>query len=381
MADGTIPQGQRTVLLGIGDHLKRFGESLYATRAWTVYGEGPTKMGGGSFTAPVAGTNKDFRFTRNKAGTVLYATVLGWPGASTTVTTLAAGRIDMSSLVSTQLLGSTAGSYIALPAPTQSSDGLHVALPSATAPFSALAYVLKFTFSGQIPPLGQGSGSAGGTVATAYSDVSYAGTAAALALGSYTAAQLQSAGLAARTISSLRVPAGLQVTGYSGDGFTADAPDLRTSGNNDAITSLKVTFDPATYFRITNVTDGLALDSGGNVAAGSTLKQWTWDGSTNLQWQAVDLGNGYYRLVNRTNGMVADSYGATADGAPAQQAPWNGGTNQQWQITDRGNGRCTLTNRGNGRVLDGGGQVASGSPVKQWTWDGSTNLEWTFAPQ
>ncbi|WP_374118920.1 alpha-L-fucosidase [Streptomyces odontomachi] len=151
MADGTIPQGQRDVLLGIGDHLQRFGESLYGTRAWTVYGEGPTKMGGGSFTEPVAGTAKDFRFTRDKADRVLYATVLGWPGSSTTIGTLAAGHIDMRSLTSLQLLGSSAGTYVDLPAPTQSSDGLHITLPSASAPHSALAYVLKFTFSGAIP--------------------------------------------------------------------------------------------------------------------------------------------------------------------------------------------------------------------------------------
>ena len=81
MADGTIPQGQRDILLGIGDYLKRFGESIYATRAWSAYGEGPTKMGGGSFTTPRAGTAQDIRFTRNKDNTVLYATVLGWPGS------------------------------------------------------------------------------------------------------------------------------------------------------------------------------------------------------------------------------------------------------------------------------------------------------------
>jgi alpha-L-fucosidase len=151
MADGTIPQGQRDVLLGIGDHLKRFGESLYDTRAWTVYGEGPTKMGGGSFTEPVAGTAKDFRFTRDKAGQVLYATILGWPGSATTIGTLAAGHIDMGSLTSLQLLDSSAGTYIDLPTPTQSGDGLHISLPSASAPYDALAYVLKFTFSGGIP--------------------------------------------------------------------------------------------------------------------------------------------------------------------------------------------------------------------------------------
>ena len=52
MADGTIPSGQQTILLGIGDWLGRFGEAIYATRAWPVYGEGPTQMGGGAFTGP-----------------------------------------------------------------------------------------------------------------------------------------------------------------------------------------------------------------------------------------------------------------------------------------------------------------------------------------
>jgi alpha-L-fucosidase len=183
------------------------------------------------------------------------------------------------------------------------------------------------------------------------------------------------------------VPQGYRVTGYSGDNFTgttwsftADTPDLRTTGNNDAIVSLKVTFNPATYFRLINVTDGLALDSGGNVASGSNLKQWTPIDSTNLQWQAVDLGNGYYRLVNRTNGMVADGWGSTDNGSPVRQAAWNSGPNQQWQITDRGNGQYSIANRSTGLVLDGGGQVPSGSVTKQWTWTTSTNLLWTLQP-
>ncbi|GHH71642.1 alpha-L-fucosidase [Streptomyces sulfonofaciens] len=167
-ADGAIPQTQKDVLLGIGDHLKRFGESLYATRAWSVYGEGPTKMGGGSFTEPRAGTAKDVRFTRSKDNTVLYATILGWPGTSTTITTLAGGRIDMHALKSLQLLGGTPGTYTDLPRPTQSGDGLHITLPSATAPHSALAYVLKFTFAGRIPALVPGgSGGSGGSGARA----------------------------------------------------------------------------------------------------------------------------------------------------------------------------------------------------------------------
>ncbi|GKQ41365.1 alpha-L-fucosidase [Streptomyces sp. A012304] len=378
MADGTIPQAQKDILLGIGDHLKRFGESLYATRAWSAYGEGPTKMGGGSFTTPHAGTPQDIRFTRNKAGNVLYATVLGWPGSSLTIKTLSSDRINLSSLTSVKLLGSTAGTYIDLPTPTQSSSGLTVTLPS-SAPYSANAYVLKLSFSGPIPGLRPLAGAIG------FKDVNYTGDYAVLPVGEHTAADLTAAGLGARTLSSLRPAPGYQVIGYAGDNFTGtswtfttDNADLRVTGNNDQITSLRVQFNPATYFRISNVTSGLALDSGGNVASGSNLKQWTWDGSPNLQWHAEPVGGGYYRLVNRTNGMVADGWGFTADGSAARQAPWNGGTNQQWTITHRGGDSYSIANRTTGLVLDGGGKVDSGSVTKQWTYGSSANLLWTF---
>jgi alpha-L-fucosidase len=292
MADGTIPSGQRTILLGIGDYLKRFGESVYATRAWTTFGEGPTQMGGGSFTTPRAGTNTDIRFTRAKDNTVLYATVLGWPGATMNITTLSSGRINLGTLTSVQLLGATAGTYTNLPNRTQDGSGLHISMPSASAPFSAPAYVVKLTFSGQIPALGAGS-----------------------------------------------LPTG--------------------------------------YAKVANVTTGLALDSGGNVASGAVLKQWTYDGSTNLQWQLVDLGTGYFRIVNRTNGMVADSWGDTTNGASARQSPWNGGNNQQWRLNSLGNGRYQIVNRGTGTALDGAGNSTVGSTTVLWTPNNSTNNQWT----
>ncbi|GII74993.1 alpha-L-fucosidase [Sphaerisporangium melleum] len=293
MADGTIPSGQRTILLGIGDYLKRFGESIYATRAWAVYGEGPTQMGGGSFVTPRAGTNTDIRFTRNKANTVLYATVMGWPGSTMHITTLGSNRINLGNLASVQLLGATAGQYTNLPTRTQDGSGLHITMPSSTAPFSAPAYVVKLTFNGAIPSPGSGP-------------------------------------------------------------------------------------TPTGYVRITNVASNLALDSGGNVASGSNLKLWGWDGNTNLQWQLVDAGSGYYRLVNRTNGMVADSWGDTANGALCKQAAWNGGNNQQWRLNDMGNGRYQIVNRGTGTALDSGGSTTAGANVKLWAVGSSTNLQWTI---
>ena len=135
---------------------------------------------------------------------------------------------------------------------------------------------------------------------------------------------------------------------------------------------------PAGYVRISNVTTGLTLDSGGNVASGANLKQWNWDGSNNLQWQLVDLGGGWSRIVNRTNGMVIDSWGNTANGAPARQNAWNGGNNQQWRLNDVGNGRYQIINRGTGTALDGAGNRTAGSTVAMWAPNTNTNNLWTI---
>jgi len=287
--DGTIPSEQKDILFGIGDYLKRFGESIYATRAWSAYGEGPTQMGGGSFTTPREGTSADIRFTRNKANTILYATALGWPGSTLHIATLNANRINLGSLTSVQLLASTAGAYIDLPNRSQDGAGLHITMPSQ--PYSAPAYVVRLTFSGAIPALGNPS-----------------------------------------------IPTG--------------------------------------YVRIANVSTGLVLDSGGAVASGSNLKQWTWDGSTNLQWQFIDAGGGWYRIVNRTNGMVADSWGNAANGAPCRQTSWNGGVNQQWRLAASGNGRYQIINRGTATALDGMGSTAVGSTANMWAPNTHTNNQW-----
>jgi alpha-L-fucosidase len=170
MPDGTFPQRQKDILAAFGKFLKQMGTAIYSTRAWVVYGEGPTKMGGGEFTSPTALTTSDVRYTQSKDGDAVYAILGGWPGNGKQVT-LASVTTSRFALGSGKVFlfgpsGDGTGE-ITLQA-TQDSSGLHVTLPS-TQPYTALAYAIKISKSGTAPaatpwitPPSTGDGGVGG---------------------------------------------------------------------------------------------------------------------------------------------------------------------------------------------------------------------------
>jgi alpha-L-fucosidase len=90
-SDGTIPDQARAVLLKIGAWLKVNGESIYDTRPFSVFGEGPTKTGANpqAMQSDIQTfTPEDIRFSIPKtespqSPSILYATALGWPAAGT----------------------------------------------------------------------------------------------------------------------------------------------------------------------------------------------------------------------------------------------------------------------------------------------------------
>ncbi|RCW47517.1 discoidin domain-containing protein [Paenibacillus prosopidis] len=89
---------------------------------------------------------------------------------------------------------------------------------------------------------------------TFYEHYNYEGKAVTLDLGNYTLAQMQAAGIANDSISSIHVPLEYTVVAYNGDGFsgtswtiTSDNPAMGT-GNNDMISSIKVMSAGPTFY-------------------------------------------------------------------------------------------------------------------------------------
>jgi len=81
-ADGTIPDNQKAVLVAMGQWLDQYGTSIYATKPWYTYGEGPTKEPEGHFSnheafTKLSYTDEDIRYATK--GNTIYATILGVP--------------------------------------------------------------------------------------------------------------------------------------------------------------------------------------------------------------------------------------------------------------------------------------------------------------
>jgi alpha-L-fucosidase len=81
-ADGTIPEEQREVLGEMGDWLSKYGEAIYNTRPWDIFGFGSAKISEGLYggqSSTVEYTAEDIRFTQSKDEKNLYLIFLGKP--------------------------------------------------------------------------------------------------------------------------------------------------------------------------------------------------------------------------------------------------------------------------------------------------------------
>lgn len=144
---GTIDEKEVAVLNGIAAWMDINKESIYDTRPWTIFGEGPTADAANPLTAQGfnEGTNytaQDIRFVQ-KDGYV-YVTVMGWP-TSTLLTVKSLSNLSpycKGKINSVKLLGGTDLPY------TCDSQALKVTLPT-THP-NAIAFVLKVGFTTEL---------------------------------------------------------------------------------------------------------------------------------------------------------------------------------------------------------------------------------------
>jgi alpha-L-fucosidase len=143
--DGTIDSKEIAVLDGITSWMEVNGEAIYETRPWKISGEGPNMIKAGSFQGESVNKlgEKDIRFTRNKANSVVYAIVLGWPAEPILVRSLGlSAATSPGKITRVELLGTNASVDW-----KQQADALRVELPKNYRPKTDYAAALKLSLS------------------------------------------------------------------------------------------------------------------------------------------------------------------------------------------------------------------------------------------
>src|SRR6185312_6355171 len=144
--DGTIDSKERLILERIGAWMAINGEAIYATRPWKVYGEGPNVIRAGSFQGKSIAqlSARDIRFTRNKAGSIVYAIALGWPAGPMLIRSLGtAAATRPGAIAHLEVLGSQGTADW-----QQTAEGLRVDL-SKVGPVADYAMALRVHFGAQ----------------------------------------------------------------------------------------------------------------------------------------------------------------------------------------------------------------------------------------
>ncbi len=88
--DGNIDELEREIVKEIGVWMKLNSKSIYGTRPWKIFGEGPQQGSAGALTAQGFNegkgkpyTSEDIRFAQKDK--TLYATVMAWPENGTAI--------------------------------------------------------------------------------------------------------------------------------------------------------------------------------------------------------------------------------------------------------------------------------------------------------
>jgi alpha-L-fucosidase len=126
-SDGSIPQDQQEVMFRVGKWMWAFGEGIYNTRPFSVFGETTTE-------------GQRVHYTRR--GDTLYAIFLEWPGDGKTIQLKTLNSNTIGKVQSLQMLGLKALE----PCPYRLDErGLSITIPAKTRIPSDFAYVFRIT--------------------------------------------------------------------------------------------------------------------------------------------------------------------------------------------------------------------------------------------
>ena len=199
-----------------------------------------------------------------------------------------------------------------------------------------------------------GGGGGGASGPTFYQDTNFAGTAVTLGVGNYTTAQMTAAGLPNNWVSSLRVPSGYTVVAYDGDltgtswTYTADNASFVTTGNNDVVSSVRITASAGSTNLALGATATASTTEGTFTPSRAVNGAWAsgyegWVSTVgNAQWIALDLGSAktFSRYVVRHDSAARPAETANNTKDFTFQVSSNGTT---WNTVDTVSGNTAAT--------------------------------------
>jgi lysophospholipase L1-like esterase len=135
-------------------------------------------------------------------------------------------------------------------------------------------------------------------------------------------------------------------------------------------------------YTIVSSLSGLTMDvAGKSTADGAKILQYTPKaGSTNQQFDVVNLGDGSYSIRPVHSGKSLDVYQRNAnDGAELRQWSYSGAANQRWHIDDLGGGQSVITSVFSGKAVEvWQGSTAVGAEIRLNTYAGGAGQKWSF---
>ncbi len=167
----------------------------------------------------------------------------------------------------------------------------------------------------------------------------------------------------------------------TGSGTGTGSGEGTGSGSNSVTAPAeRMEFKEGVLYSILSRNSGKALDvENGDLANGTNILQYTYNGTTNQKWYIEKQTNGYYIIKNEATGKVVTvEEFSTENGGNVHQWEYVGNTNQEWEIAYV-DGYYTLKNRNSGLMLDVSDvSVEDNANIQQWEANGQTNQMWTI---